>query len=154
MGAQKRFLKGISRGFKTRPKPTQRTIEQHTFDEFFDSLRLHRVLRIPGRVFGLVLAALFPSLSILSVPPVLVDQRYNQLLRFLHRFGSVEATDIHELKHTIRLYTINIILLLLRLFANLANVSIQLTLLVLSLRLQLKNLALPLSRIWPCSVFY
>lgn len=100
VGSQKRFLKGISLGFKTRPKPTERIIEQHTFDEFFDGLRLHRVLLLPGRVFGLFIAALFPSLSILSVPPVLVDQRDNKFLRFLHRFGSVEATDINKLKHT------------------------------------------------------
>lgn len=89
-------------GFKPHPKPTERIIKQHTFDEFFDGLRLHRVLHLLGRIFGLVLAALVPSLNILSVPAVLVDQRDNQLLRFLHRFGSVKATDIHELKHIMR----------------------------------------------------
>lgn len=95
-------LLGILLGFKTHPKSTERIIEQHTFDEFFDGLRLHRVLHLLGRIFGLVLAALVPSLSILPVPAVLVDQRDNQLLRFLHRFGSVEAADIHKLKHTMR----------------------------------------------------
>lgn len=92
----------ISQSFKTHPKPTERIKEQNTLDEFFDGLRLHRVLHLLGRIFGLVLATLVPSISILPVPAVLVDQRDNQLLRFLYRFGSVEAANIHELKHTMR----------------------------------------------------
>lgn len=72
-------------------------IDQHTFDEFFDGLRLHRVLLLlQGRVSALVFAALVASLSILTVPAVLVDQRDDQLLRFLHRFSSVKVTDTYK----------------------------------------------------------